>query len=232
VRTNIGWLILLVQIFRAKNKIDRPTKFPWGSSGAGFLLYNREILVDGRNTTHKRVHLVPAALSPLLVVTGHLLCIQSAVFLLLHRCPRALLCAHGCNWVLPRWVFLQHSKCLPAYRRTWLFPSTSKVLLVVLVGVFLQMTLRQPTTLGRARSEPLTRCSYAWLWLITVVFMHTQVMWTRLPAWTPQSPQPLFFHRRTPATCTFVCVSIILCVQTDALASEMLSWIIFSCWTV
>ena len=27
------------------------------------------------------------------------------------------------------------------------------------------------------------------------------------------------FHRRTPAACTFVCVSIILCVQTDALAS-------------
>ena len=27
------------------------------------------------------------------------------------------------------------------------------------------------------------------------------------------------FHRRTPAACTFVCMSIILCVQTDALAS-------------
>ena len=31
------------------------------------------------------------------------------------------------------------------------------------------------------------------------------------------------FHRRTPAACTFVCMSIILCVQTDALASAMLS---------
>jgi hypothetical protein len=31
------------------------------------------------------------------------------------------------------------------------------------------------------------------------------------------------FHHRTPAACTFVCVSIILCVQTDALASAMLS---------
>jgi len=29
-------------------KIDRPTKFPWRSSGAGFLAYNREILVDGQ----------------------------------------------------------------------------------------------------------------------------------------------------------------------------------------
>ena len=46
---------------------------------------------------HKRVPLVPAALSPLLVVTGHRLCIQSAVFRLLRRCPRALLCPHGCN---------------------------------------------------------------------------------------------------------------------------------------
>jgi len=31
------------------------------------------------------------------------------------------------------------------------------------------------------------------------------------------------FHRRTPAGCTFVCVSIFLCFQTDALASAMLS---------
>ena len=46
---------------------------------------------------HKRVPLVPAALSPLLVVTGHRLYIQSAVFRLLRRCPRTLLCPHGCN---------------------------------------------------------------------------------------------------------------------------------------
>jgi len=39
---------------------------------------------------------------------------------------------------------------------------------------------------------------------------------------TTKSTGPLF-HRRTPAACTFVCVSILLCVQTDALASAMLS---------
>jgi len=35
---------MVVQIFRAK-KNDRPTKYQ-RSSGAGFLLYNREILLD------------------------------------------------------------------------------------------------------------------------------------------------------------------------------------------
>jgi hypothetical protein len=35
-----------------QKKIDRPTKFPWRSSGAGFLLYNREILVDGQDLLH------------------------------------------------------------------------------------------------------------------------------------------------------------------------------------
>jgi len=69
-----------------QKKFDRPTKFPLRSSGAGFLLYNPEILVDGKviqqrvTVAHKRVPLVPAALSPLLVVTEHLLCLQSAVF--------------------------------------------------------------------------------------------------------------------------------------------------------
>jgi len=36
-------------------------------------------------------------------------------------------------------------------------------------------------------------------------------------------PTAPLFHCRTPAACTFVCVSTILCVQTDALASAMLS---------
>ena len=65
---------------------------------------------------HKRVPLVTAALSLLLVVTGHQLCIHSAVFHSLHRCPPALLCPYGCNWVLPRWVFLQHSKTILSFR--------------------------------------------------------------------------------------------------------------------
>jgi len=45
---------------------------------------------------------------------------------------------------------------LPSCRRTWLFPSTSKVLLVVLVGVFLPMTLRQPapTSFAFAQIRP------------------------------------------------------------------------------
>jgi len=43
---------------------------------------------------------------------------------------------------------------------------------------------------------------------------------TGVNATKPISP---LFHRRTPVVCTFVCVSIILCVQTDALASVMLS---------
>ena len=66
-----------------------------------------------------------------------------------------------CAFTGARGVFLYHIKCLPTCRRTWLFPNTSQVLLVVLVGVFLPMTLCQPTTLGRARSESLTKCSYA-----------------------------------------------------------------------
>ena len=80
------WLLIYMtntvstNISRQK-KIHRPTKFPWRSSGAGFLLYNRGYLSTAGSATrctyqrvtvaHKRVPLVPAALSPLLVVTGH-----------------------------------------------------------------------------------------------------------------------------------------------------------------
>jgi len=60
---------------------------------------------------HKQILPEPAVCRPLLVVTGQRLCMPSTMFCLLHWCPPALLCLHGCNWALPRWVFLQHSTC-------------------------------------------------------------------------------------------------------------------------
>jgi len=43
-------VILLVQIFRAKKKIDSPTKFHGGAAARAFF-YNPEILVDGQELT-------------------------------------------------------------------------------------------------------------------------------------------------------------------------------------
>jgi len=46
-RTNIGWLKLVVQILRAKSQNDHRSSGAVG--GAGFVLYNRQILHDGQD---------------------------------------------------------------------------------------------------------------------------------------------------------------------------------------
>jgi len=50
MRTNIWWLKLVVQMLRAKKKTPRSSRGAAG--GAGFLLYNREILFDGQDLLH------------------------------------------------------------------------------------------------------------------------------------------------------------------------------------
>ena len=60
------WLLTSSSCLLGTRKIDSPTKFPWRSSGAGFLLYNRGYLSTGRppackhTQTHTRIHKKPS----------------------------------------------------------------------------------------------------------------------------------------------------------------------------